>query len=240
MPDATHQRKASLVDHLKTAILTQELAPGADLDESELSQAFGLSRTPLREVFRELAGQGYLQLRSGRGARVSDMSYRRLRDFFIAAPMIYGAILRLAAQHATPAQIADLKAAQAAFRAALDEGSASARALANNRFHEITGEMAGNVYLLPSFRRLLIDHARIAMTFYQPKSTEMQRNLATASDHHEAIIAAIEAGREDEAAALAEAHWNLSRGQIELFVMPEALDIPLGDFPLNTHERGSS
>ncbi len=222
------------MEHLKVAVLTQELPPGADLDESELSKAFGLSRTPLREVFRELSGLGYLELRAGRGARVSDMSYRTLRDFFIAAPMIYGAILRLAAVNATPDQVLELKAAQAEFCAALREGSARARALANNRFHEITGEMAGNVYLLPSFRRLLIDHARIGMTFYRPQNTKMSTNLSMASDHHDAIIAAIEAGKDAEAAQLAEAHWNLSRDQIELFVMPEALDISLGDFPLKT------
>ncbi|NEO86898.1 MAG: GntR family transcriptional regulator, partial [Spirulina sp. SIO3F2] len=37
-------------------ILTTTLAPGSDLDEVQLANEFGLSRTPLREVLRELAG----------------------------------------------------------------------------------------------------------------------------------------------------------------------------------------
>jgi len=224
-------RKQALQSHLKTSILTMQLRPGADLDEVALSDTFGLSRTPLREVFRELAGEGFLQLHAGRGARVAEMSHTTLRDFFLAAPMIYSAVLRLAAQNAQPQQIESLRSAQDAFKSALRLGDAAQRALANNRFHEITGEMAGNVYLIPSFNRLLIDHTRIGMTFYRPQNNKMADNLSTASDHHDAIIAAIAAGDEDAAAQLAHDHWQLSRGQIEMFVMPTALDAPLGTFP---------
>ena len=73
MKDEARQRRQQLYDHLKMSILTLRLAPGSDLDEAALSQAFGLSRTPLREVFREMAGAGYLDLRANRGARVSEM-----------------------------------------------------------------------------------------------------------------------------------------------------------------------
>lgn len=231
MKDEAKNRKQKLLDYLKVSILTLRLPPGEDLDEAQLSDAFSLSRTPLREVFRHLAGAGYLDLRANRSARVSEMSYTTLRDFFLAAPMIYGAILRLAALNATSDQIAELKQAQDTFKDALHSGSAEKRALANNRFHEITGEMAGNVYLLPSFHRLLIDHARIGITFYRPKNAEMSGNLSLASQQHDAIIGAITERDEATAAQLAEDHWNLSRDQIELFVMPEALDIAMGTLP---------
>jgi len=234
VPDTSKDRKTHLLDRLKRAILTQELRPGADLDEAQLCEDSGLSRTPLREVLRELAGLGYVELRANRGARVSEMSHTTLRDFFLAAPMVYGAILRLAALNATSAQIAALKAAQEEFREALRKGSTTDRTLANNRFHEITGEMAGNIYLLPSFHRLLIDHARISMTFYRPVTPEMAESVSEASQQHDAIIAAIEAGNEATAAQLAEDHWNLSRNQIESFVMPAGMDQPLGTLPRST------
>ncbi|KIC17201.1 GntR family transcriptional regulator [Leisingera sp. ANG-DT] len=228
MKDASKNRKAALYSRLKTAIMTLELRPGADLDEAKLSEESGLSRTPLREVLRQLAGEGYVDLRENRGARVSEMSHMTLRDFFLAAPMIYGAVMQLAAKHATPAQVSALKSVQEDFKAALRTGSSADRAMANNRFHEITGEMADNIYLLPSFQRLLIDHARIGMTFYRPQDARMAENLDEASSQHDAIIAAIEAGDEAAAGQLAIEHWNLSRDQIELFVMPAGLDVPLG------------
>lgn len=231
---AAKDRKTALIDHLKHAILTLELEPGSDLDEVALGEAFELSRTPVREVFRQLDGLGFVELRDNRGARVAALSHTTLRDFFLAAPMIYAAILRLAARNARPAQIEALKAAQAQFREVLRTGVAAERALANNRFHEITGEMAGNIYLLPSFQRLLIDHARIGMSFYRPRTNQMVQNLDTARHHHDLIIAAIEAGDEYRAAELAEEHWALSRDQIELFVMPAALDAPLGEITRKT------
>lgn len=227
-------RKSALSAYLKRAILTVELPPGCDLDEAALCAAFDLSRTPVREVFRELDGLGYVDLREHRGARVADLSHTTLRDFFLTAPMIYGAILRLAAQNARNDQIVALKQAQTAFRAALRTGLPVDRTLANTRFHQITGEMAGNVYLLPSFNRLLIDHARIGMTFFRPRTDAMADSLSRASAQHDAIIAAIEAGDEVRAGALAEEHWSLSRGQIEMFVMPDALDMPLGAAPERT------
>jgi DNA-binding GntR family transcriptional regulator len=234
MRDDVKSRKAELTEHLRTSIMTLELRPGADLDESRLSEEFELSRTPLREVLRHLAGQGYVDLRENRGARVSEMSHTTLRDFFLAAPMMYGAVLQLAAKNATPGQIEDLKEAQQAFKAALRSGSGAERAMANNRFHEITGEMADNIYLTPSFQRLLIDHARIGMTFYRPQDRHMADNLSEASAQHDAIIAAIEAGDEAAASQLAIDHWNLSRDQIELFVMPAGLDLPLGTMARKT------
>ncbi len=231
MNDRARTRKAALFAHLKRAIMTLELRPGADLDEATLSEEFSLSRTPLREVLRQLAGDGYVDLRENRGARVSEMSHTTLRDFFLAAPMIYGAVLQLAAANATKAQIEALKSAQVAFRGALRGGSGVDRALANSRFHEITGDMADNIYLLPSFQRLLIDHARISMTFYSPQDNAMADNVSLAADQHDAIIAAIEARDEAAAGQLAIDHWNLSRNQIELFVMPAGLDLPLGAAP---------
>ena len=230
MTDSTKDRKERLADHLRKAILTLELMPGSDLDEVRLSERFELSRTPLREVFRDLAGEGYLSHRANRGVRVSDLSHTTLRAFFQAAPMIYGAVLQLAAVNATSEQIKALKEVQARFVAALKGGSVAERSLANYRFHEITGEMSGNLYLLPSMQRLLIDHARIGMTFYRPQSQEMSENFGTASHHHDAIIAAIEARDAATAGKLALDHWQLSRSQIESFVMPEGLDAQLGMF----------
>jgi len=123
--------KSAAYDSLTSSILTLGIAPGADLDEARLCAEFGLSRTPMREVLRQLAGEGYVTLRQNRGAQVSEMSHTSLRAFFTAAPMVYSAILQLAACHRTTAQLAELQQAQDAFCAALAGGTAAARALAN-------------------------------------------------------------------------------------------------------------
>ena len=212
---------------LTSAILTLRLSPGADLDEVRLGAEYGLSRTPMREVLRQLAGEGYATLRQNRGAQGAEMSHSALRAFFMAAPMIYSAVLQLAATHRTDEQIDTLRLAQNAFCAALAEGNAAERALANIQFHRVTGEMADNLYLSPSFNRLLLDHARISMTFYAPQDAGQAENIALARDQHDAIIDAIVTRDRTRAGDLAIAHWQLSRDEIEKFVMPGALDVPL-------------
>ena len=227
MGHSTKQKKARAQSELRHLILTQQLAPGADLDEMSLSERWSLSRTPLRDVLRQLAGEGYVDIRENRGARVAEMSQGSLRDFFLAAPMIYSAVLQLAAQNANAVQIVALKAAQAGFKEALQGRDIATRALANAQFHEITGDMAGNTYLLPSFKRLLIDHTRISMAFFRPSDAQALEHLEKAGDQHDQIIAAIEKGDAKTAGALAIEHWTLSRERIEQCVLPAALELGL-------------
>ncbi|WP_343116621.1 GntR family transcriptional regulator [Ostreiculturibacter nitratireducens] len=231
MSENSKSRKLRCLEDLRRRILTQELEPGEYLDETEISEAYEISRPPLRELLRQLAGEGYVVLHENRGAQVAPMTHKTLRNFFVAAPMIYAAVTKLAAEHATAAQIMRLKDAQLLFRAAIRDGDAADRALANERFHAIIGEMADNEFLLPSLRRLLIDHTRIGMTFYSPRNprTAEQRDLA--ADQHDQFIALIEAGDAEAAANLAIAHWELSRAEIESFVTPASIDIPLGPAP---------
>lgn len=231
MTNATISRKRQCLEDLRRRILTEELPPGAYLDEVALAGQYGLSRPPLREVVRELAGEGYIALHENRGAQVAPMNHRTLHDFFVAAPMIYAAVNRLAAENATSAQIEALKAVQAEFREAIRNGDGVSRSLANQRFHYMIGEMAGNEFLMPSLRRLLIDHTRIGLTFYAPRRRGHEGERSAAADQHDAMIAAIEDGDAEAAADLAFAHWELSRSQIESFVSPPAVTFSLGQPP---------
>lgn len=227
MADAPSPKTRAAHD-LRRRILVQDLEPGSPLDELELAEAYGLSRPPLREMLRQLAGEGYVVMRENRAPQVAPMSHRSLRAFFVAAPMIYAAVSRLAALHATPEDVRRLKEAQRLFRQAIREGDVAGRALMNERFHALIGEAAENEFLLPSLRRLLIDHTRIAMTFYSPRATALATQRALAADQHDQFIALIEGGDAEGAGALAVAHWELSRAQIESFVTPEPLDLALG------------
>ena len=146
-------RKEQLYLDLKRKILTLALEPGAHLDETTFSVDYGISRTPLREVFRRLAGEGYIQIRNHRGTIVSPMSHKSLRDFFQTAPMIYASIARLAAQNTTDEQVKALKNVQKRFRKAVEHDAAEDMVFWNDRFHFDMGQMADNQYLMPSLQR---------------------------------------------------------------------------------------
>jgi len=232
--------KNSLYDDLKRQILTMELDPDEDLDEVSISERYGLSRTPVRDIFRRLAGEGYIDIRENRGARVIPMNHSTLRNFFMVAPMIYAAIGRLAVQNFKPRQLSELKDTQERFRAASMTGDTLTMVLENNRFHEIMGEMSGNVYLRPSLGRLLIDHARIGHTFFHPRNDDMRQRLRLAVEHHDSFITAINAHDEDAVVDLVFEHWELSRENMELYIAPEGMKADaLVEIPAPSMEKSS-
>jgi len=168
------------------------------------------------------------------------MTHKTMRNFFMAAPMLYAAVTRLAAEGATEAQIMRLKDTQTLFRKAIRDGDTAERALMNQRFHAIIGDMADNEFLTPSLRRLLIDHTRIGMSFYNPRNQSMAAQRSVAADQHDQFIELIEKGDVDRAGQLAIDHWELSRAEIESFVTPVGMQIPLGRAPGDLSQKGAS
>ncbi|MDQ7774831.1 MAG: GntR family transcriptional regulator [Paracoccus aminovorans] len=218
-------RKQTLAEALRRRILLMEIAPGAVIDEQELAEEFGLSRPPVRELMRQMAGEGYIELEPNRPARATAMSYHALRDFYLVAPMIYIASTRLAAEHARPADIAALRAIQDRFRAAVAGGDLDARIFANDAFHLEIGRIARNDYLMPSLRRLLIDHARIGRTYYRDDVSD-QAELEGAAAQHDQIIDAIARRDPEVAGRIVQAHLELSRRNMAAYAVPEGMEIP--------------
>ena len=104
--------KQFIYNDLKKQILTLQLEPGSSLDEASLCKRYKTSRTPLREILRALSGEGCVDIVNNRGAYVSSMSHKVLRDFFVTAPMIYSAIGQLAANNATAPQLQEMREVQ--------------------------------------------------------------------------------------------------------------------------------
>lgn len=225
MMEATMKKtgKTALYDDLKHQILMLEREPDEDLDELSLSESYGISRTPVRDVLRQLAGEGYVSIRENRGARVIPMNHATMRDFFSVAPVIYEAVGRLAVQNFKPRQLLDLKACQMAFRTAREGRDSVAMVVQNNRFHSIIGEMSGSQFLTPSYSKLLIDHARIGQTFFRPETDQMDRDLAQSCDQHDQMIEAIAARDEAAMVGLIHQHWGICRSNMEMFIAPRAL-----------------
>src|SRR4029078_6860252 len=88
------------------------LLPGARLNERELSERLGVSRTPLREAFRMLAADGLLVQLPNRGAQVVSLSREDVRHGFEVMASLEGLAGELAAARASEADIAALERLQ--------------------------------------------------------------------------------------------------------------------------------
>ena len=218
-------KKSACLEDLRMRILKQDIAPGSDLDEVSLCEQYGISRTPMREIFQRLSGEGYLRIEQNRGAKVASMDLGVMRMFFQTAPMIYANVARLAAENRRSDEIPPLKAIQDAFRAAVLAGDTGQAALLNHSFHEQIGVMSHNPYLRASLGRMLIDHTRLSQTFYRPTSEDEKIRVIKAIDQHDAMIVAIEKQEPAVALDLTIDHWNLSRDRLERFVTPDPLPL---------------
>lgn len=215
--------KTALYEDLKHQILTLERAPDEDLDEVSLGESYGISRTPVRDVLRQLAGEGYVLIRENRGARVIPMNHATMRDFFSVAPVIYEAVARLAVQNFRPQQLQELKSCQMRFRAALEARDHVAMVVENTLFHAVIGDMSASTFLNPSYSKLLIDHARIGHTFFRPRNAAMEDELRQSCDQHDQMIEAIARQDEEGMVQLVYRHWGICRSNMEMFVAPREL-----------------
>ena len=107
LPIARSTLPEAAAERLRALIIEGALAPGAKLNERELSDRLGLSRTPLREAFRVLAGEGLLRQLPNRGVQVATMTAEEVRHAFEVMAALEGLAGELAAERVTAADLAD-------------------------------------------------------------------------------------------------------------------------------------
>ena len=81
-----------VAERMRELIVSGELGPKTRVNELELAQRFGISRTPLREAFKVLASEGLVELLPNRGARVAPLDEKAVEDMF----QVMGALEALA------------------------------------------------------------------------------------------------------------------------------------------------
>jgi len=158
--------KENLYRELRRRIITMDLAPGTDLDEAELSAAYGISRTPVRETLIRLQSDGLVVQRRNRGASVAPLDMSTLQSWFEAGRMIHRAMVRLACRRRRPADLEAIRAAMEDFETAMKAEDTLGMVYANERFHDLIGQAARNPYLYTSYQRILADHERISGLCY--------------------------------------------------------------------------
>src|SRR6184192_4893144 len=90
---------------IEEAIVAGELEPGSVLRQEQLSERFGVSRTPIREALRRLAALGLVSFEPNRGVRVRALSRAELREAFLVRAELEGLATELAAPRMTDVEV---------------------------------------------------------------------------------------------------------------------------------------
>lgn len=207
---------------LEEMIVAGRLEPGLVLRQDELSQRFGVSRTPVREAFRQLAALGLVSFVPNRGVRVRTLDQDEWGQAFLARAVLEGAAAHLAAQRLTTAFIARIDAANEEFRRQTDrlrspgltseerEKASFAWVAANDEFHEAVLCAAD----VPLIARLIAGLRRVfsGESLWAPGSA-VDRLYELNLRQHDAIRYALLAGNASASQTLAHDHvldsWTL-------------------------------
>jgi len=73
-------KKITIINQIKSEILSLQLTPGTILSESSLTERFGLSRTPIRDILKQLSLEGYIDIFPQRGSIVSSIKMESVKQ----------------------------------------------------------------------------------------------------------------------------------------------------------------
>ena len=172
----------SLIDEIFSRIDLGRLNPGDTIDEQELVDAFGVSRTPVREALLQLEAMGLIRRLPRKGATL----FRPTLEEFLAILEIHakleGMAAGLAARRLSAAGAKDLESAVSACEAhARDKGHSDPDGYyqLNLRFHETVAIAAGNPFLT----EMVKSNARKLLAYYRARYKYAGVIAASAAEH---------------------------------------------------------
>ena len=186
-PHALYEEVAEL---LRQRIFSRELAPGSWIDELKIAEAYGISRTPLREALKVLAAEGLVTMKVRRGAYVTEVSERDLADVYHLLSLLESDAVGVVASNATPAQIEELQTLHRELEVAAKPGKQNRERFfeINERFHMRLLEIANN-----RWRDQMVADQRKVMKLNRHNSLLKSGRVEESLNEHRAVMSAVAA-----------------------------------------------
>ncbi len=187
--------------HLREDILSGKYKEGDELKEVAIGEELGVSRTPVREAFRQLELEGLIQIIPNKGAYVTGITEKDVKDIYMIRSLLEGLCARWACEHITDAQMEEMEENIYLSKFHAQKGHLEQLAELDNRFHEILYEACNSKMLEHQLRDfheyvLRVRKKTLANVNRGPKSNE----------EHELLMEAIKAKDADKAEKLANMH----------------------------------
>ncbi|MCX7381927.1 MAG: GntR family transcriptional regulator [Alphaproteobacteria bacterium] len=190
-----------VAQHLRQAILDGTELPGAWLRMPAVAARCGVSVQPVREALQLLEGEGLVEMRPNRGARVRGLDRERLVHIFEIREALESFAARRFAERATCAEIAALADIQRPHDAAVAAGDQLAVFAANLAFHAAINVHGGNHELAELVGRYRDLSVSLVRRFGRPPGY-----LSRVQREHHALLAAFRCRDAARAAEIGAAH----------------------------------
>ena len=193
--------RGQVFDKIRSDILNGKYKRGEELVESSIGKELGISRTPVREAIRQLELEGLVQLVPNKGAFVTGISEKDVRDIYLIRARLEGLAARMAAKNITP-ELLD----------AMEETVVLSEYLAKTEHYEQVCEMDSKFHklLYKASGSRILEHTLTDFHQYVQRvrmaSIMKKRRMEKSNDEHDAILTAIREHDEEKAELVATRH----------------------------------
>ena len=185
---------------IRDDILSGKYKEHEELKEVAIGEELGVSRTPVREAFRQLELEGLIQIIPNKGAYVTGITVNDVKDIYMIRSRLEGLCARWATEKITDGQMEEMEENVYLAEFHAQKGHMDQMAELDNRFHEIMYEACDSKML----EHLLKDYHNYVL---RVRRKTLSTNRGTESNNeHRMIMEAIKAKDADKAEELAHAH----------------------------------
>ena len=230
-PAGLHEQAAA---RLRTMLVEGQIAPGAKLNERELSEALRISRTPLREAIKMLATEGLVDLLPNRGAVAVKLTEADVVHSFEVLAELEGLGGELAAQRVTDAECRELRALHYEMLAAHARRDLSAYYRLNAQIHAGLAAAAANPVLASTYAQV---NARVQSLRFRTNQDDAKWQRAV--QQHSQMLDALEARDGPALRALMKRHLEDKRDTVLALMQAGQLNSGLQLGPTSAASTGS-
>ena len=186
---------------LREEILNGQYREHEELKEAAIAEEMGVSRTPVREAFRQLELEGLIRIVPNRGAYVTGITVKDVGDIYAIRSLLEGLCARWATENITGEQMEEMEENIYLSEYHAEKGHAEQLAELDNRFHDIL-YAASNSKML---EHVLKEYHEYVLRFRKKTLAESTRGLES-NEEHRRIMEAIRQHNAGLAEQLATAH----------------------------------
>jgi DNA-binding GntR family transcriptional regulator len=207
LPLAPRALYEEVAESLRQRIFSRELAPGSWIDELKIAEAYGISRTPLREALKVLAAEGLVTMKVRRGAYVTEVSDQDLAEVYHLLSLLESDAASVVATRASPTELAELQALHQELEAAAAPAARTGCSSSGS-----TNSSTCACWISPSnkWSRQMVADLRKVMKLNRHNSLLKAGRIDESLAEHRLVMAALE--RRDAAAAMARMQEHFRNG----------------------------
>lgn len=193
--------RGRVFNKIREDILNGKYDQDEELREAAIGEELGVSRTPVREAFRQLELEGLLKIVPNKGAYVNGITMKDVEDIYMIRSLLEGLCARWCTEHITDEKMEEMEenVYLADFHA--QKGHTDQMAMLDNRFHEIMYESCNSKML----EHLLKDFHHYVYRV-RKKTLSSGTRGSVSNQEHKLIMEAIKAHDGDQAEKLANIH----------------------------------